>query len=606
MEDISTSRTTISIKDPSSRSINISAQNLLQGNILPSIETIHTSGIQLKSMQSTLDSTPQNMITQSITNIGNAASSGRTDMLIQANTLNSTIPNDINPQITNQVYGEANSISHYNLNLTQLQPDQCFLPLMRPNPTGHSTIPNALSSYNTFGAFTNSNGYQTDFRAQPPQQIIQNPIQNSFNHIQIPSYAYNDPNLTATSYQYPNNHSMYEIEQHQPSYMLNQLGSTYYHDAQTGFINQHAVIPSQIVNKECLKCGTTIDYTTSEDCKLCLECFSNDSNSSKILNMNNMQQQQQSGTQVSISDSTEGSTKKTFQKKTITNNQKRQDMKCNNCGGSNTTLWRRNAEGHPVCNACGLYYKLHGIQRPLSMKKDGDTQKRKRKPKSNNPDNVRKGRQEIGQIQGLHQSGNHQPSHVIYTNQQSFNPSTQNTVSYQISTNGLDNSYENTNFNIDHFSRISIQNQMEGPYMGIENQNLQQNDVTITKQDYITGFGINTSNVIQAPMVQHKDEINNENKGEQILVKDDHLITTNDASENECIASEFLRPRVPSTVPENVEQMNVENISESYHNTDNEENTLPNVESPDNKEENLQKNLDNDDNLSISIEENNH
>ena len=26
-----------------------------------------------------------------------------------------------------------------------------------------------------------------------------------------------------------------------------------------------------------------------------------------------------------------------------------------------TTLWRRNNEGEPVCNACGLYYKLHNV-----------------------------------------------------------------------------------------------------------------------------------------------------------------------------------------------------------------------------------------------------
>ena len=31
-------------------------------------------------------------------------------------------------------------------------------------------------------------------------------------------------------------------------------------------------------------------------------------------------------------------------------------------------LWRRNTEGQPLCNACGLFLKLHGVVRPLSLK----------------------------------------------------------------------------------------------------------------------------------------------------------------------------------------------------------------------------------------------
>ncbi|KAI1716431.1 GATA zinc finger domain-containing protein [Ditylenchus destructor] len=61
--------------------------------------------------------------------------------------------------------------------------------------------------------------------------------------------------------------------------------------------------------------------------------------------------------------------------------QRRQGLICSNCNDHTTTLWRRNKQGQPVCNACGLYYKLHSVNRPLSMKKSG-VQTRKRKPRN--------------------------------------------------------------------------------------------------------------------------------------------------------------------------------------------------------------------------------
>jgi len=44
--------------------------------------------------------------------------------------------------------------------------------------------------------------------------------------------------------------------------------------------------------------------------------------------------------------------------------------RCTNCSTTTTPLWRRNPEGQPLCNACGLFLKLHGVVRPLSLKTD--------------------------------------------------------------------------------------------------------------------------------------------------------------------------------------------------------------------------------------------
>ncbi|KAJ1668422.1 GATA type transcriptional activator of nitrogen-regulated proteins [Coemansia sp. RSA 1813] len=43
--------------------------------------------------------------------------------------------------------------------------------------------------------------------------------------------------------------------------------------------------------------------------------------------------------------------------------------KCFNCSAEQTPLWRRDPQDNIICNACGLFYKLHGKARPVSMKR---------------------------------------------------------------------------------------------------------------------------------------------------------------------------------------------------------------------------------------------
>ena len=46
---------------------------------------------------------------------------------------------------------------------------------------------------------------------------------------------------------------------------------------------------------------------------------------------------------------------------------RREGTVCANCKTTHTTLWRRNHNGEPVCNACGLYYKLHNVSRSFHI-----------------------------------------------------------------------------------------------------------------------------------------------------------------------------------------------------------------------------------------------
>ena len=43
---------------------------------------------------------------------------------------------------------------------------------------------------------------------------------------------------------------------------------------------------------------------------------------------------------------------------------------CHNCKTHTTPLWRKDPQGNTLCNACGLFLKLHGTTRPLSLKTD--------------------------------------------------------------------------------------------------------------------------------------------------------------------------------------------------------------------------------------------
>ncbi|KAA8910185.1 hypothetical protein TRICI_004203 [Trichomonascus ciferrii] len=82
-------------------------------------------------------------------------------------------------------------------------------------------------------------------------------------------------------------------------------------------------------------------------------------NASSLLQQNLAKKQQQQQQQGNESGAGEAKTKKD-----------KDGPECSNCHTRTTPLWRRNPQGQPLCNACGLFQKLHGDVRPLSLKTD--------------------------------------------------------------------------------------------------------------------------------------------------------------------------------------------------------------------------------------------
>lgn len=69
-------------------------------------------------------------------------------------------------------------------------------------------------------------------------------------------------------------------------------------------------------------------------------------------------------------ESNEKSSARSSKKKSVSPDSSNVNIQCTNCHTRTTPLWRRNPKGEPLCNACGLFLKLHGVVRPLSLKTD--------------------------------------------------------------------------------------------------------------------------------------------------------------------------------------------------------------------------------------------
>ncbi|KAI5951131.1 hypothetical protein KGF54_004205 [Candida jiufengensis] len=63
---------------------------------------------------------------------------------------------------------------------------------------------------------------------------------------------------------------------------------------------------------------------------------------------------------------------------TSTNSSAKKILQCTNCETKTTPLWRKSNNGDLLCNACGLFFKLHGVLRPLNNSADKNNSNKKK------------------------------------------------------------------------------------------------------------------------------------------------------------------------------------------------------------------------------------
>ncbi|KAE9414516.1 hypothetical protein Angca_009994 [Angiostrongylus cantonensis] len=123
--------------------------------------------------------------------------------------------------------------------------------------------------------------------------------------------------------------------------------TTQYIDTTNTFdLNQHYFAPTPSL--ECLKCGESCgDNHPITGGYVCANCFIGMDKPTYPLYAPTSLETRHSVEVLPTSKARASSSHK--KPSTAQNSQRRQGLVCSNCGGTNTTLWRRNAEGEPVC-----------------------------------------------------------------------------------------------------------------------------------------------------------------------------------------------------------------------------------------------------------------
>ncbi|KAI7689988.1 hypothetical protein SSS_01102 [Sarcoptes scabiei] len=277
---------------------------------------------------------------------------GKEELIVQADVTN--LSNETTPTVSKHNYGRSNVVGYSNEDSDNSQNLAAFAPLQRlselyaNNPLAAQTQAALTSAILQSGSFPMDPAFQSLFCNPTMASMLQ---------------AFNLNGL----FNAEQNTHQNRLQHHM---MMNSVEENDMKNLHDTFEQINENVPknlsSNLTPNECANCGSL--STTSHGLKrfgshyLCSKCL-----------------HQRRKTSAESNSSGSHSSRKS----------KPRDVICSNCGVTQSSEWRRNVRGQIVCNACGLYYKLHNRDRPIHMRRDFIAH-RKRTPNVNYSKNKNK------------------------------------------------------------------------------------------------------------------------------------------------------------------------------------------------------------------------